>query len=77
MDLKTTLIILFVELVLLGICYWQVRKPTAPGKPGKPRLIPYRLIMLTLVVIALTTVAHVIALVTGNPVVPRTQKYGN
>ncbi len=68
MDLNVTLAILAGELLLLGFCYWQDRKPVVPGKV---RMIPYRLIMLVLVVVILTTLAHLIALVTGQPVQAR------
>lgn len=68
MDLNATIGLLVVELVLLGICIWQDRKP---ADPMKPRLLPYRLMMLVLVVIGLATAAHIVALLTGNPVMPR------
>lgn len=68
MGLSATLVLFAGELILFGLCYWRLRQPV---NPAKPRLLPYRLIMLTLVVVLLTTLAHIIALVTGNPVVPR------
>ena len=68
MNLNVTLAILLVEAVLFGLCYWQDRKPV---NLGKPRLLPYRLFMLTLIVIFLATLAHAVALLTGQPVKPR------
>ncbi len=68
MGLNLTLALLAGEVVLFGLCYWQERKPV---NPSKPRLLPYRLIMLGLVVIFLATLAHAVALATGTPVQPR------
>ena len=73
MNLTTTLALLAAEAILLGLCLWQERKP---AKFGHVRLIPYRMIMLLLVVVGYATLAHALALYTGNPIVPRTQKYG-
>ena len=68
MSLNATIGLFVVELLLLGICIWQERKPV---DLLKPRLLPYRLFMLILVVMSLATAAHIVALVTGNPVMPR------
>ena len=73
MDLMTTLGVLAAELAVIGLCVWQERKPMVPGRI---RMVPYRMISLVLVVVAFATLAHAVALYTGNPVVPRTQKYG-
>ncbi len=68
MDLTTTLILFACELAVFGLCLWRDRQPP---NPAKPRLFPYRLVMLTAIILLLTTLAHIIALVTGNPVLPR------
>ncbi len=68
MGLNVTLALLASEVILFGLCYWRERKPV---NPSKPRLLPYRLIMLVLMVIFLATLAHAVALATGTPVVPR------
>jgi len=68
MNLTTTLIVLACQLAIIGYCLWQDRKPV---NPAKPRLLPYRLIMLIMLIISLATLAHAIALWTGQPVVPR------
>ncbi len=68
MGLSVTLGLLVAELVLFGFCYWQDRKPI---NPMKPRLLPYRLVMMTLIVLFLATLAHAVALITGTPVKPR------
>ena len=68
MDLTTTLIVLALELIIFGVCYWRERKPI---EFGKPRLLPYRLIMITMIVLFLGTLAHVVSLLTGQTVTPR------
>lgn len=73
MGLNVTIGVLVVQLLLFAICFWQDRKPV---NPGKPRLFPYRLVGLLLIVTSLATLAHLIALVTGSPVMPRRGKMG-
>lgn len=68
MGLNVTIGVLVAQLLLLGLCFWQDRKPV---NPAKPRLLPYRLVGLLLIVTCLATLAHLIALVTGSPVAPR------
>jgi hypothetical protein len=71
MGLDVTIGALAVQLVLLAICFWQDRKPV---NPAKPRMLPYRLFMLVLLVSSLATLAHLIALLTGNPIEPRRRR---
>jgi hypothetical protein len=71
MGLTATISVLLVQLVLLGLCYWRARQP---ANPMKPRLLPYRFLILLLVVTSLATLAHVFALVTGIPVEPRRRR---
>ena len=71
MGLNVTIGLLAVQLLLLGFCYWQDRKPV---NPGKPRLLPYRMLMLVLLVTSLATLAHLIALVTGTAIEPRRRR---
>ena len=73
MGLNVTLTLLVIQLILLGLSIWQDRKPV---NPLKPRLLPYRLISLILVVMILATLAHLVALITGNPVMRRRGKFG-
>ncbi len=72
MSLTITLGLLVVEFIVIGVCYWQDKKPP---DPAKPRLFPYRFVMVTMAVIILGTLAHVITLVTGNQVMPRNKMY--
>lgn len=68
MDMKLTIAALFLEAAIFGICYWQDRKPV---DPARPRLFPYRFVMIGMVVIFLGTLAHVVSLITGQTVMPR------
>ena len=71
MTLSVTLALLVCTLILLAACILQDRKPV---NPAKPRLLPYRLIMLFLIVVILATLAHVVSLVTGTTVMPRRRR---
>jgi uncharacterized iron-regulated membrane protein len=73
MSMSLTVGLIIGQLILLGLCYWKDRQPV---DPLRPRLLPYRLIMLVLVVAFLGTAAHLVSLLTGNPVVPRRGKMG-
>ena len=68
MDLNVTVGVLISELIFLGLCFWREKQPV---NLMKPRLISYRLVMLFLLVLMLATLAHIITLVTGHPVMPR------
>lgn len=67
MDLPLTISLFVGQTVILLLCIWQDRKPV---DPLKPKLLPYRLLMLILVVTSLATLAHTMAILTGKPVVP-------
>lgn len=73
MDLYTALGVLAAIVVLFVVCYIQDRKPV---NLGKPRMLPYRLLMMILIVAFLTTAAHIISLLTGQQIKPRTGKFG-
>ncbi len=68
MDLNTALGVMAATVVLFGICYIQDRKPV---NVAKPRMLPYRLIMMVLIVAFLAMAAHVISLLTGQQIKPR------
>jgi hypothetical protein len=72
MELAITVGILLLELAILGRCYVMQKRPVTPGRP---RLIPYNGVMMLVMVMVLVTLAHLVGLVTGHPVVPRTSKY--
>ena len=70
MDLSVTYAFLAAELALFALCYMRDRKPI---NLAKPKLVPYKLIMLILIVILLATMAHIISMLTGQPVKPRSK----
>ena len=70
MDLNVTYALLVGELVLFLLCFVQDKKPI---NPAKPKLVPYKLIMLILIVLFLATMAHIISMLTGQPVKPRSK----
>jgi hypothetical protein len=72
MSLNVTYALLAAEIVVFLFCYVQDRKPI---NPAKPKLLPYRMIMLVLMVMFLATLAHIISMLTGQPVKPRS-KFG-
>ena len=67
MGLALTISLFLCQTVILILCIWQDRKPF---DPLKPKLLPYRLLKLILVVTLLATLAHIMAVVTGKAVVP-------
>ncbi len=74
MGLTATLIALGVQWAVIGLCLWQDRKPV---EFGRVRLIPYRIVILTLGVMSIATLAHAVSVVTGKPILPRTSKFGS
>lgn len=72
MDLNTAYGVLAVIAVLFLLCNWRDRQPV---NPARPRILPYKLIMMMLIVAFLAIAAHVVSLITGQPVKPR-NKFG-
>ena len=73
MTLHMTYGVLVAIVALFALCYWRDSRPV---DLAKPRLLPYKLILMLLVVAFLATAAHAISLLTGIPVVPRRGKMG-
>jgi hypothetical protein len=71
MNLHTTYGVLAAIVVLFVYCYWRDRQPV---NLAKPRLLPYKLILMLLLVAFLAAAAHAVSLLTGTPIVPRTGK---
>lgn len=65
-DLLVTLGALVLEIVVIMVCR---RKSMQPADPARPRLLPYNTIMIFVAVGVLMTLAHLVAVVTGQPVV--------
>jgi hypothetical protein len=73
MELEITVGLLLFELAILARCYVMQKRP---ADPARPRLIPYGAVMGFVIILMLATLAHIISLMTGHQVVPRTGKYG-
>jgi hypothetical protein len=67
-SLIVTLLVLAAELGIFAFCLHRVRQPP---DPLRPKLIPYNIVMVFLVVAIFATVAHIISLVTGQQLMPR------
>ena len=65
-DLLATIGALVLEVVVIWICR---RKAILPVDLGRPRLLPYNTIMLFVAVGMLVTIAHLQAVLTGQPVI--------
>lgn len=70
-DMMITLAVLAVEVVLFLLCLMRIRQPV---DPTRPRLLPYNIIMIFLVVAIFATIAHIISLITGHQLQPRRGK---
>lgn len=70
-SLAITLLVLAGEIGLLAFCYHRSRKPI---DPLHPRLVPYNIVMIFLVVAIFATVAHIVSLVTGQQLMPRRRR---
>lgn len=72
MNLTVTGALLAGEIIIILVCLLMQRRKV---DPARPRLIPYGAIGAFMMVIMLATLAHVVTLVTGHTVMPRTSKY--
>lgn len=60
MDLVSTLIVLAVALAVTALAGWQGARP--PDLRRGPRLVPYRLVMVTAAALALFALVHLVNL---------------
>ncbi|MTJ81020.1 MAG: hypothetical protein F8N37_08385 [Telmatospirillum sp.] len=65
MDLATTLSIFVAAVALFGVCWALERRPRSLGRV---RLFPYIPVMMICLVVILGMAAHLISLLTGQPV---------
>ncbi len=66
MSLSVTIAIALIALAFAGFCAWRGARP-APVM-GRPRLTPWRFLMLAGVAIVVVACVHVVALIRGGPV---------
>ncbi len=66
-----TALVLAAEIALFILCIVRARKP---ADPLRPRLIPYNAVSVFLILAIFATIAHLISLFTGQPLLPRRGK---
>ena len=64
MDLTATGILAGIALALAVMCGWVGARPAQAF--GKPRLVPWRLLMLIAFALAVTALGHIVALLRGH-----------
>jgi hypothetical protein len=67
MGVGATLSVLGVALALAALANWRERRP----HPGEPTLMPYTLIQILAIVLALLMAAHLVSLLTGHQLTSR------
>ena len=70
-ELVITIVIMLVVVGTVAYCYYKAKQPV---DPLKPRLINYPLVLILLSLVFLSTIAHVVTLVTGKQVKPRRRR---
>ena len=64
MGLELTLAVLFAALAIAALANWRERRPRDVGRPP---LVPYTAIQAIAVLVAILMLAHVVSLLTGQP----------
>jgi uncharacterized membrane protein len=64
MSLALTLAVLFAALVVAALANWRERRPR---EVGRPPLVSYTAIQVVAVLVILLMLAHVVSLLTGQP----------
>ena len=70
-ELIITLALIVAEAVALYVVMGVLRRPP---DPTKPRLIPYNLVAVILMVLLLATLAHLVSMITGEQLQPRRRR---
>jgi uncharacterized membrane protein YidH (DUF202 family) len=68
MGLTATLTLLVLALAVAGFANWQERRPRPLGNPP---LVPYTAIQMVAVVVIILMLAHVVSLLSGQPLIGR------
>lgn len=68
MDLTPTLLVLLAAFGLAGLANWLERRPRPLGKPA---LVPYTAIQMVAAVVVILMLAHLVSLLSGQPLVGR------
>jgi hypothetical protein len=64
MSLELTLAVLFTALVVAALANWRERRPR---ELGRPPLVPYTAIQVVAVLVVILMLAHLVSLLTGQP----------
>jgi hypothetical protein len=68
LSLPITLTILALTLGLFGFAYWRGSRP---AEPLKVRMVNYHVVQIACIVVVLLMVAHLVTLLSGQPLTPR------
>jgi hypothetical protein len=68
MSLTVTLVLMLLAVGAAGLANWRERRPRALGQPP---LISYAALQMIALVVALVMAAHLVSLVTGQPLTSR------
>lgn len=68
MGLATTLVLLVIAVAIAGLANWRERRPR---EIGQPLLIPWTVVQLIAVVVAILMLGHLVSLMTGTPLKSR------
>ena len=64
MSLELTLAVLFAALAVAALAHWRERRPRVVGRPP---LVPYTAIQVIAVLVVVLMLAHLVSLLTGQP----------
>jgi hypothetical protein len=68
LSLPLTLTILVLTMGLFGFAYWRGSRP---AEPLKVRMVNYHVVQIACIVVVLLMVAHLVTLLSGQPLTPR------
>jgi hypothetical protein len=68
LSLPVTLTILVLTMGIFGLAYWRGSRP---AEPLKVRMVNYHVVQIVCVVVVLLMVAHLVTLLSGQPLPPR------
>lgn len=70
-ELLITAAVFIAEILVMAFCYYKAKQPP---NPLKPRMFPYEVISLIMMLAVLATIAHIVSLLTGEQLQPRRRR---